>query len=83
MQIQKTTGDKMKKEIGATSVSFLVSELERQTTKQQKEIAEIRGTLLVNFGEEGRHTKGIVNQRDTTIQMVVKTLRHFVFMEEK
>ena len=67
------------KSTGKVCISSLVIELERQSAKQQKDILEITGILLVNFGERGRYKKGVISKNDTPAQMIVKVINRFIF----
>lgn len=39
---------------------------------------EIRATMLVNFGPEGRTMKGLCEEKDSPLAMVIKVLEYYV-----
>ena len=53
-----------------------VGELEKSSGKEHGEIQEVRATLLVNFGPRGKALSGLVDETQTTLQMVL-SLAHF------
>lgn len=53
----------------------LVKELEEgKEGKDMQVLAEIKATLLVNYGEEGRIIKGLINQYQSPTSMIVTVL---------
>jgi hypothetical protein len=40
------------------------------------ELAEARATMIVNFGNNGWHTKDLINEKDTLPNMILKVLSH-------
>jgi len=60
-----------------TKIWEVVKDLERSKSKAEIEIGEIRATLVVNYGEEGRHIKGLIYSSESTISMLVKVLTYF------
>lgn len=55
-----------------------VKDLQDQMPKNPSELGEARATMIVNFGPEGTHTKGLVEERMSLIAMIVKVLEHFI-----
>jgi hypothetical protein len=42
------------------------------------ELDSFRATMIVNFGEEGRHTKGLVAESQNASQMMISVLEQFL-----
>jgi len=55
----------------------LVKNLEESKESDSAILAEIKATLLVNFGEEGKAIKGIIDDRDyNPLQMLIMVLQY-------
>ena len=58
-------------------VAQRVAELERKAHKHDKcQCGQIRATLMVNYGPEGRTEAGIVTENMDTLEMMIVVLRH-------
>jgi hypothetical protein len=55
-----------------------VKELQEEKAKTPHELGEARATMIVNFGPEGKHTKGLVTQDMSLLGMIIKVLEHFI-----
>jgi hypothetical protein len=65
-------------EIEATSLAAQVAELEKIAKSERNcSCGEVRATLLVNYGEEGRAIAGLVYSQMGTLQMLVEVLRYY------
>lgn len=62
----------------------LVKELEEshisdgEMKNRLSELTEVKATMLVNFGNLGRHTPGLCDDKQSASQMLVAILSHFV-----
>lgn len=61
----------------------IVRELQQHQDDTEVELGEIRATLIVNFGEEGKYEKNIVHHKDKTISMLMKVLDYFHNLTKK
>ena len=58
-------------------ISELVKELEEKSEKSLEDFGQVKATLLVNYGEEGRNIKKLITQNQTTLQMLMTILEHY------
>ncbi len=59
----------------------LVKEIEEGKETDSRLLGEMKATLLVNFGENGVAVKGLIQQSNAPLQMMVKVLQYL--MDEK
>jgi hypothetical protein len=60
-----------------TSIWEVVKDLESKKADSDKELGEIRATLTLNFGNNGRCIPNLVQGSETTITMMLKVLYYF------
>jgi hypothetical protein len=66
----------------------LVKELEESHISDEDlkrkldETENIRATMLVNFGENGKHTPNLCSENQSAVQMLISILGHFVKPKE-
>lgn len=59
-------------------VSDLVKQLEEESSKDQRNLSELVATMLVNFGEEGKVVKGLVNQSQSPLGMFINIIEYYI-----
>ncbi len=60
-----------------TSIWEVVKDMETRKIDSDKELGEIRATLILNFGNNGRCIPNLVQGSETTITMMLKVLYYF------
>ena len=60
-----------------TSIWEVVKDLESKKTDSDKELGEIRATLTLNFGNNGRCISGLIQGSESTLTMMLKVLYYF------
>ncbi len=58
-------------------VSDMVKELESRASADLRELQQIKATLIVNFGKDGRLFKDMIYSHDTPFAMMVQVLEHY------
>lgn len=58
-------------------VSELVALLENETEDKQRELAEVRATMLANFGSDKRKPKILNDSKDSATAMFVKIIQYY------
>ena len=65
--------------LSASSLSEQVAELEKIAFKSKGcRCGEIKATLLVNYGPNGRHISGLVTDSMDQMEMMLMVLRHYI-----
>ena len=60
--------------IAKTSIWEVVKDLESKKADYDKELGEIRATLILNFGKNGRHAPDVIQGSESTISMMLTVL---------
>lgn len=63
--------------LSKTSIWEVVKDMETRKIDSDKELGEIRATLIFNFGNNGRCIPNLVQGSETTITMMLKILYYF------
>ena len=55
----------------------IVKQLEEEKSTDLSELKEGKATMIVNFGENGRTWKGLIDHTDSLTAMIIKVFRYY------
>lgn len=64
----------MSEKLTLSSIWEVVKDLETKKSDSDKELGEIRATLVLNFGKNGRYIPDVIQGSESTINMMLKVI---------